>query len=178
MRSLLASALCFFALQTGCSQDLGWTAVNQMIASDFPEAPLITTDSLAERLSDPTAPRPVLLDARSPEEYAVSHLPGARRVNPDVNAFPKLDTLSRDTAIVVYCSVGYRSARVTTWLREQGFTNAANLKGSIFRWANEGRPVVRDDTPVRAVHPYDRTWGTLLNDELHAYAPADSTNFD
>jgi rhodanese-related sulfurtransferase len=174
MRSLLASVLCFLALQTGCAQDLGWTAVNQMIASDFPDAPLITTDSLAERLSDPTAPRPVLLDARSPEEYAVSHLPDARRVDPQAEAFPDLDTLSRDTPIVVYCSVGYRSARVTTRLREQGFTNAANLEGSIFRWANEGRTVVRDSTPVRSVHPYDRTWGTLLNDPLHAYAPTDS----
>ena len=171
MRSLLASALCFLALQTGCSQNLGWTAVNQMIASDFPEVPLITTDSLAERLSDTTAPRPVLLDARSPEEYAVSHLPDARRVDPTAQTFPDLDSLSRDTPIVVYCSVGYRSARITTRLQEQGFTQVANLKGSIFRWANEGRPIVRNDKPVRAVHPYDRTWGTLLNDDLHAYTP-------
>jgi len=171
MRSLLASALCFLALQTGCSQDLGWTAVNQMIASDFPEAPLITTDSLAKRLSDPTGARPVLLDARSPEEYAVSHLPDARRVDPTAQTFPDLDSLSRDTPIVVYCSVGYRSARITTRLQEQGFTQVANLKGSIFRWANEGRPVVRNDKPVRAVHPYDRTWGTLLDDDLHTYTP-------
>jgi len=178
MRSLLASALCFLALQTGCSHDLGWTAVNQMIASDFPEATLITTDSLARRLSDTTSTRPVLLDARSPEEYAVSHLPDARRVDPNAKAFPELDTLSRDTHIVVYCSVGYRSARITTRLQEQGFTNVRNLKGSIFRWANEGRPVVRDDSPVRAVHPYDRTWGTLLDDDLHAYAPADSADVD
>jgi rhodanese-related sulfurtransferase len=176
MRSLAASLLCVLALNTGCSQDLTWKAVDHMIASDFPEASFITTDSLAERLSDPTAPRPTLLDARSPDEYAVSHLPGARRVDPTATTFPDLDTLSRDTPIVVYCSVGYRSARVTTRLQEQGFTNVRNLRGSIFRWANEGRPVVRNDTPVRAVHPYDRTWGTLLTDSLHAYVPPEPSS--
>jgi hypothetical protein len=82
-----------------------------------------------------------------------------------------LDTLDRDAPVVVYCSVGYRSAKVTAALQERGFTQVANLKGSIFRWANEGRPVVRGSTGVREVHPYDHTWGTLLNDSLHAYEP-------
>ena len=172
MRTLLTSALCLLALQTGCSQDLKWSAVNRMIAADFPDVPTLTTDSLAARLADSTAPRPLLLDARSPEEYAVSHLPVARRVDPEADSLPGLDTLSRDRPIVVYCSVGYRSARVTAQLRDQGFSNVRNLKGSIFRWANEGRPLVRNGTPVEAVHPYDATWGTLLNDPLHCRRPA------
>lgn len=176
MRTLTASALCLLVVQMGCSQDLSWTAVNHMIEADYPSTPFIATDSLAERLSDTTATRPILLDARSPEEYAVSHLPDARRVDPEAKEFPALDSLSRDTPIVVYCSVGYRSARITKRLQEEGFRNVANLEGSIFRWANEGRPVVRNDRPVRAVHPYDQTWGTLLNDTLHAYARSDSTS--
>jgi rhodanese-related sulfurtransferase len=175
MRKLTASAFFLLAVQVGCSQDLTWTAVNQMIEADYPSTPFITTDSLAERLSRSTAASPLLLDTRSPEEYAVSHLPGARRVDPEATAFPALDTLSRDRPIVVYCSVGYRSARITERLREQGFHNVSNLRGSIFRWANQGHPVVRNGTPVRAVHPYDQTWGMLLNDRLHAYLPADST---
>lgn len=175
MRRLTASLLCFLAVQTGCSQDFTWTAVHRMIEADFPSVSTITTDSLATRLADSTAKQPILLDTRSPEEYAVSHLPGARRVDPNATTFPGLDTLSRNTPIVVYCSVGYRSARITSRLQESGFTNVANLKGSVFRWANEGRPVVRNDTPVRAVHPYNRTWGTLLNEDLRAYAPEDSS---
>ena len=171
MRTLLTSALCLLALQTGCSQDLKWSAVNQMIASDFPDVPTLTTDALAERLADSTATSPLLLDARSPEEYAVSHLPGARRVAPSADSIAGLDTLSRERPIVVYCSVGYRSARVTAHLRDQGFSNVHNLKGSIFRWANEGRSVMRGDTSVQAVHPYNSTWGTLLHDSLHCRTP-------
>lgn len=175
MRSLTASALCLLAVQAGCSQDLTWQAVDQMIASQFPEVTGITTDSLARRLDAPSAQRPLLLDARSPEEYAVSHLPAARRVAPNATSVPALDSVARDTAIVVYCSVGYRSARLASRLQSQGFRNVANLQGSIFRWANEGRTVVQGDTPVRAVHPYDATWGRLLHDTLHA-RPPDETN--
>lgn len=142
-----------------------------MIASQFPEIRTIATDSLAERLSDSTSTEPMLLDARSPEEYAVSHLPGARRIDPEADSFPELDSLSANHPVIVYCSVGYRSARVASHLQRQGFSNVANLQGSIFRWANEGRTVVRDGRPVRAVHPYDSTWGRLLNQDLHATAP-------
>lgn len=169
MRTCFASVLCLLALQTGCSQDLTWRAVQHMIASDYPEVPSITTDSLAQRLADDTSPTPLLLDARSPEEYAVSHLPGARRVDPDANAYPALDTLAADTPVVVYCSVGYRSAGVAKTLQQQGVAAVANLQGSIFRWANDGRPVYRDGRRVAAVHPYDATWGRLLADSLHAY---------
>jgi rhodanese-related sulfurtransferase len=172
MRALAASALCALAVQVGCSQDLTWRAVNQMIEANYPDVPTITTDSLAKRLDNSSAPRPLLLDARTPEEYAVSHLPEARRVDPEATTFPALDTLSRSTPVVVYCSVGYRSARIASRLRENGF-DAVNLQGSIFRWANEGRPVVRDGTPVRAVHPYDKTWGRLLNEPLRTSTPPD-----
>ncbi|MFB6248412.1 MAG: rhodanese-like domain-containing protein [Salinibacter sp.] len=169
MRSFAASVLFLLALPAGCTDAQTWRAVDRMIQSSFPKVPTLTTDSLAERLADSS--RTVLLDARAPEEYAVSHLRGARRVDPAATQFPMLDTLPRDTPIVVYCSVGYRSARVAARLRARGFGNVANLKGSIFRWANEGRPVVRGDSVVRAVHPYDDTWGRLLDEDLHVLSP-------
>lgn len=176
MRKLFASLFCLLAVHTGCSDDLTWRAVEHMIATDFPNVPSISTDSLAEHLSDEAAPRLVLLDARSPEEYAVSHLPGARRVDPYTDAYPALDTLAPSTPIVVYCSVGYRSAGVVQTLRKQGFTNVANLEGSLFRWANEGRPVYRGNRAVTAVHPYDTSWGQLLADSLHAFQPPADSN--
>lgn len=180
MTTWLTSAVCLVLLQTGCSQETKWSAVNRLIDAQFEDVPRVTTDSLAERLEASGSnannrPRPVLLDARGPNEFAVSHLSGAHRVDPRAKTFPALDTLDRDTPIVVYCSVGYRSAGVTQTLREQGFTNVSNLKGSIFRWANEGRTVVRDGAPVRAVHPYDETWGALLNRELWAYDAEEGT---
>lgn len=175
MRNLLASVACLLTLHLGCSDSLTWRAVDQMISSTFPDVSTITTDSLAARLSDSTAVRPILLDARSADEYAVSHLPEALRIDPTAETFPQLDSLSRGRPLVVYCSVGYRSARVASRLQSQGFTNVANLKGSIFRWANEGHVVVRDGRPVSAVHPYDNKWGRLLDEDLHATDPSPSS---
>ena len=44
-----------------------------------------------------------------------------------------------------------------------------NLKGSIFKWANEGRPVVDSSgQAVSKVHPYSAVWGKCLNSELRA----------
>ena len=171
MRHWISPLLCLALAPFGCTQDLQWSAAHEMARAAGPNVPTLTTDSLANRLRDSTSAAPILLDARTSEEYAVSHLPGARRVDPDADAYPALDSLSADAPIVVYCSVGVRSAKVAARLREQGYTNVSNLKGSIFQWANEGRSVVRSGQPVQAVHPYDATWGRLLNDSLHAYAP-------
>lgn len=175
MRHLAAAILCMLVVQTGSAQSLSWSAVHQLIRARYGDIPTVTTDQLATHLADSSRQTPLLLDARSEEEYAVSHLPTARRVDPDAARGSQLDSVSTDTPIVVYCSVGYRSARVTKALRDQGFTNVANLKGSIFRWANEGRPVVRGDERVSEVHPYDQVWGQLLADSLHAYVPDPNT---
>ena len=108
----LAFLFCLVLVPVACTQDMRWSAVERMIESDYPGIPRITTDSLARRLDDSTSAPPVLLDARTADEYAVSHLPGALRVDPSAPVYPELDSLSSDRPIVVYCSVGYRSARV------------------------------------------------------------------
>ena len=109
---------------------------------------------------------------RTSLRFDVRPIPFLRATQAD--AYPDLDTLAVEAPIVVYCSVGYRSAGVAQALRRQGFKDVVNLKGSIFRWANEGRPVFRSGRMVAAVHPYDASWGTLLADSLHAYPPLPS----
>ncbi len=147
---------------------LRWKAVDRMIAQSHGSVPAISTGTLAERLNQPPSERPLLLDARAPEEYATSHIEGARHYDPERPNTALLDTVATDRPIAVYCSVGYRSAGVVKALRDDGYTNVVNVEGSIFRWANEGRPVVRQGERVRHVHPYDAVWGQLLNDTLRA----------
>lgn len=168
---VITTLLSVLGIGTGCGQDIGWSAVDRMIEQSHPSASHLSTDSLATLLADSTRPQPILLDTRPVEEYRVSHLRGARRLDPEATTFPMLDGVPNDTLIVAYCSVGYRSSGVVERLQEAGFTNVYNLEGSIFQWANEGRPVYRDSQVVRQVHPFDRVWGQLLDDELHAYTP-------
>ena len=73
----------------------------------------------------------------------------------------------RSNVIVLYCSAGVRSCSAAASLIRSGLENVFNLQGSIFQWANERRPVIRDGKAVNVVHPYDHRWGVLLDSELH-----------
>lgn len=138
------------------------------IHAKFPRVATITTDELAARFADSDSDRPILLDVRTEEEFAVSHLADARRVEPGAALSESVLELDRATPIVTYCSVGYRSAELAVALSDAGFTHVENLDGSIFQWANEGHPVFRDGRPVLAVHPYNGIWGRYLRADLHA----------
>jgi len=137
-----------------------WKSVKRMIQQKFPDAPALSTVDLAVWLQDEALPDPILVDARRDEEFAVSHLPHAHHAR-NVEAVVALG-VPLDAPVVVYCSVGYRSARLVEKLRAAGFTQAVNLEGSIFQWANEGRAMVHEGQPTQVVHPYNSLWGLLL----------------
>lgn len=138
-------------------------ALASVIRVRFPEVPQLSPDDLAAWLADDTRVRPQLLDVREPDEYGVSHLPGAIRIDPDAPAAAVLMRIDPTRPIVAYCSVGYRSSLLVQRLRAAGFTQAANLEGSIFAWANEGRPLESEGRRVTIVHPYDTTYARLLD---------------
>lgn len=104
----------------------------------------------------------LILDTRSLEEYQVSHIKGARWVGYDEFTIDKIDNFARDTTVVLYCSVGYRSDIVGKKLQDAGFGQVYNLWGGIFAWINEGLPVYRDDVVTLQIHPYSSSWGFWL----------------
>ena len=169
MRALVALLLLsLFTPLVAAGQALSWSLVQKQIRTAFPDVPQLSTEALAAWLADDARPAPLLLDVRAEEEYAVSHLPGAHHFAPETTDFAALDDLPHDTPLVLYCSVGYRSSKMAERLRAAGFTAVMNLEGSIFQWANEGRPVYRGDSVVQNVHPYDARWGLLLEAERRA----------
>ena len=104
----------------------------------------------------------VFLDAREPQEFRVSHIKNARSVGYDDFDIASVKDLSKDTAIIVYCSVGYRSEKITEKLIDAGFTNVQNLYGGIFEWVNSGRSVVSDSGTSQRVHTYNKDWSKWL----------------
>ena len=150
------------------ARTIEWFILKQSLRHRFPKVTWIATAQLADWLADKQRQPPALLDVRTEEEWNVSHLPGARRVDPNASIEEVISGMSKDTPIVTYCAVGYRSGALATKLREAGFTNVRNLEGSIFQWANERRPLVQEDQPVAVVHPYSNMWGRLLTDEVRS----------
>ena len=111
----------------------------------------------------------LLLDTRTPAEYRVSHLRGARLV--DYDSFNKntFADLPHERTVVVYCSVGYRSERIGEQLKALGFRDVRNLYGGIFQWVNEGRPVYNAQGPTKNIHPYSTLWSTWLKSGQQVY---------
>lgn len=168
---LLGVPLAVVALLYFQGRPIGLDLVYRVTTRKFPSVAWISPAELAAWRQDSARSQPLLLDARTSPEYQYSHLAGARRIDPIRPLLRHMEAFARDTPIVVYCSVGYRSARVARWLGRQGFTNVRTLEGSLFAWANEGRPMVTDGRPVMQVHPYNEFWGRLLEPEARADAP-------
>ena len=147
-----------------------WEKTKSWVRSEFPGVEHLSAEDLRLQLGE-SRKSPIVLDVRTAEEYEVSHLPGAIRVDPDGDLPEFLRTLDHQASVVAYCSVGYRSSRLVERLKKEGFADAKNLEGSIFEWANKGFPLERDGARVREVHPYDAEWGRLLDPSLHAYEP-------
>jgi rhodanese-related sulfurtransferase len=145
-----------------------WDSIREAIRKKFPSVRQLPTQALAEWLADTNRAAPLLIDARSAAEFAVSHLQNARHLSSVAEV--KAAATSNSQPMVVYCSVGYRSSALAEKLQKAGMTNVYNLEGSIFAWANENRPVFRDGTNLQPaqVHPYSRKWGALLDKRWHA----------
>jgi rhodanese-related sulfurtransferase len=143
-----------------------WARVDQMIERDFPNVPFITTGNLAEFLKG--SELRLVIDVRDSKEFAVSHIEGAVQAD----SLPKIQALIENNPnakhVILYCSVGYRSAKYVQQLRKQNRNTVFNLKGSLFAWANESKPLFAGGNKVFKVHPYDSKWGELLKPELRA----------
>ncbi|MDP3983811.1 MAG: rhodanese-like domain-containing protein, partial [Acidimicrobiia bacterium] len=139
---------------------------NSQVRRSFPSVALLSTSELWEWVQCDTLAAPILHDSRAREEYDVSHLQGAFPAPTLATALKKLSDVGKDQSIVTYCSVGYRSGALAEQLQAAGYTRVYNLSGSIFQWANEGRPVYRGPERVSEVHPYNRAWGVLLDRNL------------
>ncbi|NWJ46976.1 MAG: MBL fold metallo-hydrolase [Chloroflexi bacterium] len=86
-------------------------------------------EELASKLTDDT---PIILDVREPGEFAVDGLFGA--LNIPLRKLPvQLSQIeqTRDKLVVVLCASGYRSSVATSYLENQGWKMARNLKGGM-----------------------------------------------
>lgn len=143
-----------------------WPSLKQEIRKDYPQVKQMSIGEL--QALQKAGKTPVLLDVRAKAEFDVSHLQNARLATNMKTALAALEFTPKDAPILLYCSVGMRSSDLANQLIQRGYTNVANLEGSIFEWANSGLPVYRGDAVEKTVHPFSNKWGKLLNENLRA----------
>ncbi len=136
--------------------------LNYLLTHDVKESPvssiLINTDSI------------VYLDAREKREYQISHIKNAIWTGYDTFNMSRVKHLPKNTKIVIYCSVGYRSEVISRKLMKKGFTNISNLYGGIFEWVNQGGKIYdMKNQETDKVHAYDKAWGVWLQKGIKVY---------
>jgi len=128
----------FPALDTGASgaDEVIRTALDNYLSSD--KAPVMSAQALFENLNDGDESNdPVVLSVRSPEHYAIGHIPGAINIPWTQLGDPaNLAKLPPDKPIVVYCYTGHTGQIATTLLNAMGY-DATNLKFGMMGWSKD-----------------------------------------
>lgn len=140
------------------------------------KSPTISADDLFQNLNDGDKSNdPFIVSVRSPEHYALGHVPGAINIPWKTIAKPEnLAKLPADKQIVVYCYTGHTGQIVTTVLNLLGY-NAINLKFGMMGWTKDDTVLATKrfgpDTDAR-----DYALETQANEATETYAyPALST---
>ena len=86
-------------------------------------------------------PEMVILDVRTPSEYEDAHIESAINI-PVEEIAGRLNELSANDVILVYCRTGNRSGTAVGIMEENGFSKIYHMHEGISTWISEGLPVV------------------------------------
>ena len=102
---------------------------------------LISADSLKVMLNGEHG---ILLDVRTPEEFAEGHLPNAINIDYKNEGFSAaLDTLDKTKQYEVYCRSGHRSNESAVMMSKKGFKKVYDLEGGILKWQEKGFETIK-----------------------------------
>jgi len=86
----------------------------------------------------------VIIDVRTPEEYANGHIENAINLDYYSKTFKdELDKLDKNKAYLIYCRSGRRTRTVLDIMKELGFTEVYNMLGGITQWEAKGLPIIK-----------------------------------
>jgi rhodanese-related sulfurtransferase len=128
----LALFLAFAGPTVGCTG-----AVQAAPSSETTAIRTIDVDALERARADGSAQ--VLIDVRTPAEYADGHVPGAKNIPLD-QIGSRMAELPTDQEIYLVCRSGSRSARAASLLSAEG-RQTVNVAGGTLAWQRAGKAV-------------------------------------
>ena len=148
----LRRTIALFLLVTGLIFSLGACSSGQPAASASVQETVQGSDGAAVQAKVNTRITPadyqvqfganadhILIDVRTPEEFASGHIPGAVNIAVDKLA-QRLNEVPQDKPVVLYCRSGNRSGQAAQLLDRAGYAQIYDL-GGITTWAQQGFPV-------------------------------------
>jgi rhodanese-related sulfurtransferase len=126
VRKLIASFAAIILL-AGCSSTGSATTVN------------LNVSEFSQKITEPGV---IVLDVRTPEEFASGHIEGALNIDFNSGNFAnEITRLNPSETYAVYCRSGSRSGQATSIMHKAGFHDVSNLNGGVIDWTNDGLPL-------------------------------------
>eukprot|EP01041_Mallomonas_annulata_P008821 gene8821-18257_t len=101
----------------------------------------------------------VLVDVRSSAEQRISTIPNS--IAKETFESKILPNCDKNSLIIPYCTIGYRSGKYGLFLQEKGFKNVRNGEGVVL-WTHSGKPLVKtrgnQDVFVFECHTFGKKW--------------------
>ena len=127
MRKLIASFAAIILL-AGCSSTGSATTVN------------LNVSEFSQKITEPGV---IIVDVRTPEEFASGHIEGALNIDFNSGNFAnEITRLNPSETYAVYCRSGSRSGQAASIMHKAGFHDVSNLNGGVIDWTNAGLPLV------------------------------------
>jgi len=83
----------------------------------------------------------IILDVRSPQEFAVQHIDGAINFDVELMLQGKIPEVNKDEEIITYCRSGSRSGVAQQILKQHGYQNVTN-GGGVLEMAGQGHNLI------------------------------------
>lgn len=127
MKKLIASFAALILL-AGCSSTGSATTVN------------LNVSEFSQKITEPDV---IIVDVRTPEEFASGHIEGALNIDFNSGNFAnEITRLNPSENYAIYCRSGSRSGQAASIMHKAGFHDVSNLNGGVIDWTNAGLPLV------------------------------------
>lgn len=135
-----AVAILAALLAVGCSK--GAEPVQTPAAGSAQNKPMVNVTVKDLQALITTDKKPLIVDVRTPEEYAAGHIEGAKLV-PLQTLEKDIAGIKKDQEIYLICRSGNRSAQAYTILAGMGYKDLKNVTGGMIEWEKAGYKIVK-----------------------------------
>jgi phage shock protein E len=123
---ILAALAALGLLLTGCSSSASAT-------------PKLSIEEFSTKAAEPNI---IVLDVRTPGEFAQGHLANAINIDFQSGYFEQeVAKLDKNATYAVYCRSGNRSGQAVKVMADLGFTDMYDMDGGVIDWAATGKPL-------------------------------------
>ena len=125
------------------------TAVVPCVSQTITETPIkdVDVDTVRDLIEEDETV--IVLDVRTPEEYAMGHIEGTLNINiAEADFSERVSKLDRDKTYIIHCSANVkngRSAKSIKIMSSLGFDKLLNMAGGINAWEQSAHPLVRNE---------------------------------